>query len=73
MQINPSKRKITTPRYSSGNIFGEQLVNFEANLPSSMIKRSALIQKKLNFASNIKLQKNIAYICNLYMERKSVL
>ncbi|MCS2852351.1 glycosyltransferase family 2 protein [Bacteroides fragilis] len=44
---NPSKRKITTPRYSSGNIFGEQLVNFEANLPSSMIKRSALIQKKV--------------------------
>lgn len=70
---NPSKRKITTPRYSSGNIFGEQLVNFEANLPSSMIKRSALIQKKLNFDPNIKASEEYClYMQLIYGEKVCV-
>lgn len=41
------------PKYKSGYIFKENLMQFDINVPTAMIKREALINKKLNFDPEI--------------------
>lgn len=67
-------RKATIPRYDSGDIFNKQLINFEANLPSSMIKRSSLIEKNINFDPNIKASEEYClYMQLIYNEKVCVI
>lgn len=47
------KERIKLPKYRSGYVFADNLKQFEINVPTSMISRKALIDKKLNFDPEI--------------------
>jgi len=67
------KNKIL-PRYKSGYLFSENMLQFEINMPSSMIKKSSLKSKKLNFDQNIKASEEYClYMQLIYNEKVCVI
>ena len=61
-------------KYSSGAIFSENMFQFEINMPSSMIKREALLSKGLNFDKNIKASEEYClYMQLIYNEKVCVI
>lgn len=65
---------ITKTKWNTGFIFSNQLKQFEINLPSAMIKRSKLIEKKLNFDSIIEASEEYCLFMQLiYKEKVSVI
>tara|TARA_B110000238_G_scaffold200636_1_gene251546 strand:- start:2088 stop:3026 length:939 start_codon:yes stop_codon:yes gene_type:complete len=61
-------------KYKSGCIFSENMFQYEINMPSSMIKRKALISKGLNFDPNIKASEEYClYMQLIYNEKVCVI
>ncbi len=65
---------MTKTRWKTGYIFPNQLRQFEINLPTAMILRKKLIQKKLNFDPNIQASEEYCLFMQLiYNEKVSVI
>lgn len=70
---NPERRRDRIPPYKSGPAFADQLMNFEMYLPTAVIKRSALKEKKLNFDPFIQASEEYCLFMQLiYDEETSV-
>jgi glycosyltransferase involved in cell wall biosynthesis len=62
------------PAYTSGYLFSENLIQFEINMPSSMVKKSSLLAKKLNFDKKIKASEEYClYMQLIYKEKVCVI
>lgn len=60
--------KINLPKHKSGIIFSNNLLQFDINMPTSMIKRNTLIEKKLNFDPNISASEEYCLFMQLIVD-----
>lgn len=61
-------------KHKSGYIFSENMLQYEINMPSSMVKREVLISKGLNFDPNIKASEEYClYMQLIYNEKVCVI
>ena len=68
------KTKKRYPKYESGYIFSDNMFQFDINMPTSMIKRSSLLEKKLNFDKKIKASEEYClYMQLIYKEKVCVI
>lgn len=58
------------PKYKSGYLFSNNMFQFDINMPTSMIKRSSLLEKKLNFDKNIKASEEYCLFMQLIYKEK---
>ena len=64
------KSKVDIPKFCSGYIFRDNLLQFEINLPTAMIYKKALKSKKLNFDRNIKASEEYCLFMQLIYNEK---
>ena len=68
------KTKVRNPKYKSGYLFSENMFQFDINMPTSMIKRSSLLKKKINFDKKIKASEEYClYMQLIYKEKVCVI
>jgi len=59
-----------SPKYKSGYLFSENMFQFDINMPTSMIKRSSLLEKKLNFDEKINASEEYCLYMQLIYKEK---
>jgi glycosyltransferase involved in cell wall biosynthesis len=62
--------RINLPRYSTGDIFADNLMQFEINVPTSMISRKALMDKSLNFDLQVQASEEYCLFMQLIYDEK---
>ena len=62
--------RINLPKYSTGDIFADNLMQFEINVPTSMISRKALIDKSLNFDLQVQASEEYCLFMQLIYDEK---
>ena len=64
------KERINLPKYSTGDIFTDNLMQFEINVPTSMISRKALMYKSLNFDIQVQASEEYCLFMQLIYDEK---
>ena len=63
-------KKINLPKYRSGDVFGSNLKQFEINVPTAMVSRKALMNKNLNFDSQVQASEEYCLFMQLIYNEK---
>tara|TARA_B100000767_G_scaffold251948_1_gene255348 strand:- start:6280 stop:7215 length:936 start_codon:yes stop_codon:yes gene_type:complete len=68
------KTKVIYPKYESGYLFSENMFQFDINMATSMIKRSSLLEKEINFDKKIVASEEYClYMQLIYKEKVCVI